>query len=105
MRSLGSSTSLALVRRFIKMVKKGHVPSLLLYGEPGTGKTSLACAIARTAGREWVAINATTAGKKEIEEAVEAARWSGNVLLFIDEIHRLNKAQQDVLLPHLESGS
>ncbi|AGE23153.1 MULTISPECIES: replication-associated recombination protein A [unclassified Geobacillus] len=87
-----------------KMVKKGHVPSLLLYGEPGTGKTSLAYAIARTAGREWVAINATTAGKKEIEEAVEAARWSGNVLLFIDEIHRLNKAQQDVLLPHLESG-
>ncbi|EPR29095.1 MULTISPECIES: replication-associated recombination protein A [Geobacillus] len=87
-----------------KMVKKGHVPSLLLYGEPGTGKTSLAYAIARTAGREWVAINATTAGKKEIEEAVEAARWSGNVVLFIDEIHRLNKAQQDVLLPHLESG-
>ncbi|KAF0994353.1 replication-associated recombination protein A [Geobacillus sp. TFV-3] len=87
-----------------KMVKKGYVPSLLLYGEPGTGKTSLAYAIARTAGREWVAINATAAGKKEIEEAVEAARWSGNVLLFIDEIHRLNKAQQDVLLPHLESG-
>ncbi|RLQ07178.1 replication-associated recombination protein A [Geobacillus sp. FSL K6-0789] len=87
-----------------KMVKKGHVPSLLLYGEPGTGKTSLAYAIARTARREWVAINATAAGKKEIEEAVEAARWSGNVVLFIDEIHRLNKAQQDVLLPHLESG-
>ncbi|MBB6282900.1 replication-associated recombination protein A [Geobacillus subterraneus] len=87
-----------------KMVKKGYVPSLLLYGEPGTGKTSLAYAIARTAGRELVAINATSAGKKEIEEAAEAARWSGHVLLFIDEIHRLNKAQQDVLLPHLESG-
>ncbi|KYD28293.1 MULTISPECIES: replication-associated recombination protein A [Geobacillus] len=87
-----------------KMVKKGYVPSLLLYGEPGTGKTSLAYAIARTAGRELVAINATSAGKKEIEEAAEAARWSGNVVLFIDEIHRLNKAQQDVLLPHLESG-
>ncbi|NUK30819.1 replication-associated recombination protein A [Parageobacillus sp. VR-IP] len=87
-----------------KMIQKGYVPSLLLYGEPGTGKTSLAYAIAGTAGREFFAINATTSGKKDIEEVVETAKLIGNVILFIDEIHRFNKAQQDYLLPHVENG-
>ncbi|BDG46356.1 replication-associated recombination protein A [Parageobacillus sp. KH3-4] len=87
-----------------KMIKNGHVPSLLLYGEPGVGKTSLAHAIAGTVQRDFFAINATSSGKKEMEEVVETAKLTGNVILFIDEIHRFNKAQQDYLLPHIEQG-
>ncbi|GGJ66979.1 putative ATPase [Anoxybacillus voinovskiensis] len=87
-----------------KMIHNGYVPSLLLYGEPGVGKTSLAYAIAGTVNREFFALNATTSGKKEVEEIVAAAKMVGNVILFIDEIHRFNKAQQDYLLPNVESG-
>lgn len=87
-----------------KMIHNGYVPSMLLYGEPGVGKTSLAYAIAGTVNREFFALNATTSGKKEIEEVVATAKMAGNVILFIDEIHRFNKAQQDYLLPNVESG-
>jgi putative ATPase len=87
-----------------RMIKNGHVPSMLLYGEPGIGKTSLAYAIAGTVEREFYAINATTSGKKEMEEIVAQAEMIGNVILFIDEIHRFNKAQQDYLLPNVEKG-
>ncbi|ANB60625.1 replication-associated recombination protein A [Anoxybacteroides amylolyticum] len=87
-----------------KMIHNGYVPSMLLYGEPGVGKTSLAYAIAGTVNREFFALNATTSGKKEMEEIVATAKMVGNVILFIDEIHRFNKAQQDYLLPNVESG-
>ncbi|MBW7651380.1 replication-associated recombination protein A [Anoxybacillus sp. ST4] len=87
-----------------RMIKNGYVPSLLLYGQPGVGKTSLAYAIAGTLQRPFYTLNATTAGKKEIEEIVADARFQGNVVLFIDEIHRFTKAQQDYLLPHVENG-
>ncbi|MBT2721464.1 replication-associated recombination protein A [Bacillus sp. ISL-46] len=87
-----------------KMIKKGHVPSILLYGEPGIGKTSIAQAIAGTVNRPFIPINATTAGKKDIESAVTIANQEGKVILFIDEVHRFNKAQQDYLLPHVENG-
>ncbi|MBS2773008.1 replication-associated recombination protein A [Anoxybacillus rupiensis] len=87
-----------------KMIQNGYVPSMLLYGEPGVGKTSLAYAIAGTVEREFFALNATTSGKKEMEEVVAVAKMSGNVILFIDEIHRFNKAQQDYLLPNIENG-
>ncbi|WP_062049899.1 replication-associated recombination protein A [Bacillus sp. JCM 19034] len=87
-----------------KMILNGHVPSILLYGPPGTGKTSIANAIAGTVQKPFKTINATTAGKKYIEEAVEQAREEGNLILFIDEVHRFNKAQQDYLLPHVERG-
>lgn len=88
-----------------RMIRNGHVPSLLLYGEPGIGKTSLAYAIAGTSKLPFIALNATVAGKKDVEDVVTEARMTGKVLLFLDEIHRFNKLQQDTLLPHVESGS
>lgn len=87
-----------------KMIKNGYVPSMLLYGEPGTGKTSIAYAIAGTTKLPFFALNATTSGKKDIEMVVEETRIQGKVILFLDEIHRFNKAQQDYLLPHVERG-
>ncbi|MEK4628033.1 replication-associated recombination protein A [Solibacillus sp. FSL R7-0682] len=88
-----------------KMIEKGHVPSMLLYGPPGVGKTSIANAIAGSSKLPFFALNATHAGKKDIEQVVIDARMSGKVILFIDEIHRFNKLQQDTLLPHVENGS
>lgn len=88
-----------------KLIKNGHVPSMLLYGEPGIGKTSLAHAIAGTSDLPFISLNATVSGKKEVEEVVQEARITGKILLFLDEIHRFNKLQQDTLLPHVERGS
>lgn len=95
---IGKATSL------YKMIKNGHVPSMLLYGEPGIGKTSIAFAIAGTTKLPFIALNATTSGKKDVEAVVDEARLTGKVILFLDEIHRFNKAQQDYLLPHVERG-
>ncbi|TKI72081.1 replication-associated recombination protein A [Lysinibacillus mangiferihumi] len=88
-----------------KMIQNGHVPSMLLYGEPGIGKTSIANAIAGSSKLPFFSLNATRAGKKDVEDIVQEARISGKVLLFLDEIHRFNKLQQDTLLPHVENGS
>ncbi|NIK11278.1 replication-associated recombination protein A [Alkalibacillus almallahensis] len=87
-----------------KMIKQNHVPSMILYGQPGTGKTSLAFAIAGSTNQDFYAINATTASKKDIEEIIAKAKMSGGAILFIDEIHRFNKSQQDYLLKALEEG-
>lgn len=88
-----------------KMIENGHVPSMLLYGEPGIGKTSIAFAIAGSSKLPFYSLNATHAGKKDVEQIVGEARLAGKVILFLDEIHRFNKLQQDTLLPHVENGS
>ncbi|WOV88773.1 replication-associated recombination protein A [Sporosarcina oncorhynchi] len=88
-----------------RMITRGHVPSMLLYGEPGIGKTSLAYAIAGTSDLPFIALNATVSGKKDVEDVVAESRITGKVILFLDEIHRFNKLQQDTLLPHVEKGS
>lgn len=93
-----------------RMIEADRVSSMILYGPPGTGKTSLASVIAHTTKAEFVQINATTAGKKDMEHAVNMARKilaqeGRKTILFIDEIHRFNKAQQDFLLPFVEDGT
>ncbi|AQQ52927.1 replication-associated recombination protein A [Planococcus lenghuensis] len=102
---IGQETVIGPSTALYKMIKNGHIPSMLLYGEPGIGKTSIAYAIAGTSELPFIALNATTSGKKDVEEVVNEARLTGKVLLFLDEIHRFNKLQQDALLPHVESGS
>lgn len=86
----------------------GKLPSLILYGPPGTGKTSIAKAIATQTDAEFLYLNAVTSGVAEIRDAIKKAegnrRAGRKTLLFIDEIHRFNKAQQDALLPSVESG-
>ena len=96
-----------LLRRAIQADKLG---SLVFYGPPGTGKTTLAKVIAHTTRAEFVQLNATTSGKKDMEEAVKAAKdrmgmYGKKTILFIDEIHRFNKSQQDYLLPFVEDGT
>jgi putative ATPase len=88
----------------------GALPSMILYGPPGTGKTTLARILAGRAGAHLVQLSAVQAGVKDLREAVEGARRRlaerrERTVLFIDEIHRFNKAQQDALLPHVESGT
>ncbi len=88
------------------MVETGELPSLILWGPPGSGKTTLAWLLAETPDTRIEPLSAVLAGVKEIRTAVERARRTTlRTLLFIDEIHRLNRAQQDVLLPHVEAGT
>lgn len=87
-----------------RMVKANRLSSMILYGPPGTGKTSIASAIAGSTKYAFRTLNAATDGKKELEIVAQEAKMSGSVILLLDEIHRLNKMQQDFLLPHLENG-
>lgn len=88
------------------MVDSGEIPSLILWGPPGCGKTTLAWLLAEAPDTRMEPLSAVLAGVKEIREAVDRARRAQQrTLLFIDEIHRLNRAQQDVLLPHVEAGT
>ena len=91
-----------------RIVKNKEPVSLILWGPPGSGKTTLARILAREVEAEFIELSAVTSGKKDIERIVEHARQNWNLqlrtILFVDEIHRFNKAQQDAFLPHVESG-
>lgn len=91
-----------------RIVKQKEPVSLILWGPPGTGKTTLARIIAKEVNAEFIELSAVTSGKKDVEKVIEHARqnWNLNLrtVLFVDEIHRFNKAQQDAFLPHVESG-
>ena len=91
-----------------RIVKQKEPVSLILWGPPGTGKTTLARIIAREVEAEFIELSAVTSGKKDVEKVIEHARQNWNLqlrtVLFVDEIHRFNKAQQDAFLPHVESG-
>ena len=93
-----------------RAIKADKLSSIIFYGPPGTGKTTLAKVIANTTSANFMQINATSAGKKDMEEVVEAAKnnqgmYGKKTILFIDEIHRFNKGQQDYLLPFVEDGT
>ena len=93
-----------------RAIKADKLGSLIFYGPPGTGKTTLAKVIANTTSAQFRQINATVAGKKDMEEVVQAAKdamgmYGQRTILFIDEIHRFNKGQQDYLLPFVEDGT
>ena len=93
-----------------RAIKADKLSSVIFYGPPGTGKTTLAKVIANTTSAEFTQINATVAGKKDMEEVVNKAKelkgmYQKRTILFIDEIHRFNKGQQDYLLPFVEDHS
>lgn len=91
-----------------EIVKKAEPVNLIFWGPPGTGKTTLARILAREYQADFVELSAVTAHKKDVEDVVERAKTNWNLkirtVLFVDEIHRFNKAQQDAFLPHVESG-
>ena len=93
-----------------RMIEKDAITSVLFYGPPGTGKTTLARVIANETGEQYEAINAVSSGVPELRKLIKKAEddrrlGKGRTIVFIDEIHRFNKAQQDVLLPYVENGT
>src|SRR3990172_8530289 len=91
-------------------IESDHLPSMILWGPPGSGKTTLAMMIASTTGAQFLAFSAVLSGVKEIKEVIEEAdeerRYQKRkTILFVDEIHRFNNAQQDAFLPHVENGT
>src|SRR5436190_2832666 len=91
-------------------IESGELHSMILWGPPGSGKTTLASLMARVAGARFVAFSAVLSGVKEIRQVVgeadlERQRRKRRTILFVDEIHRFNRAQQDAFLPHVEKGT
>lgn len=106
---IGQQHLLAAGKPLPRAIEAGHLHSMILWGPPGTGKTTLAEVIARYADADVERISAVTSGVKEIREAIERARQNRNAgrrtILFVDEVHRFNKSQQDAFLPHIEDGT
>lgn len=107
---VGQEHILAKDKLLYRAIKADKLSSVIFYGPPGTGKTTLAKVIANTTKAEFCQINATIAGKKDMEDVVEQAKknlggYGKKTILFIDEIHRFNKGQQDYLLPYVEDGT
>jgi putative ATPase len=104
---LGQDHLLAHGRALRRALETDRVPSMVLWGPPGSGKTTLADVIARLTQSRFIAMSAVTAGVADLRKAVEQARATPDVrtILFIDEIHRFNKNQQDAVLPHVENGT
>lgn len=106
---VGQQHLIAPGKMLYRAIKADRLGSVILYGPPGTGKTTLAHVIANTTSSAFEELSATSAGKKDMEEVVGRARqalsmYNKKTILFIDEIHRFNKAQQDYLLPYVEDG-
>lgn len=107
---VGQEHILAKDKLLYRAIKADKISSIIFYGPPGTGKTTLAKVIANTTSAEFKQLNATVAGKKDMEEVVNKASetlsmYGKKTILFIDEIHRFNKGQQDYLLPFVEDGT
>ena len=90
-------------------IESGNLPSIILWGPPGVGKTSIAKVISNTIDAHFISISAVLSGVKEIRESIDKAEFirdqqNKKTILFVDEVHRFNKSQQDAFLPHIESG-
>ena len=86
------------------LVNNNHLVSMILYGKPGIGKTSIACAITNQINKPFRMLNATINNKQDFDIVIEEAKMNGEMIIIMDEIHRLNKDKQDLLLPYIENG-
>ena len=107
---IGQENIIGKGRLLYRAIKADQISSIIFYGPPGTGKTTLAAVIANTTKSNFITINAVLAGVKNIREAIEESKekrklYSRKTILFVDEVHRWNKAQQDALLPWVENGT